>query len=123
MPEQVLKKWLARIVAGLQKSKYTRFETFITDIVSNPLNEKRDANKLVDLYPFNSFFGGRTLKLSLDLSENEVKRLQATAKRLNVPIEKLAKAALTDLLHSDADFEHAAEHVLKKNRELYRRLS
>ena len=63
------------------------------------------------------------MKLSLDLSENEVKRLQATAKRLNVPVEKLAKAVLTDLLHSDADFEHAAEHILKKNRELYRRLS
>ncbi len=63
------------------------------------------------------------MKISLNLSENEVKRLQATAKRLNVPVEKLAKAALTDLLHSDADFEHAAEHVLKKNRELYRRLS
>ena len=63
------------------------------------------------------------MKFSVDLSENEVKCLQATAKRLNVPVEKLAKAALTDLLHSDADFEHAAEHVLKKNRELYRRLS
>ena len=63
------------------------------------------------------------MKFSVDLSENEVKRLRATAKRLNVPVEKLAKAALTDLLHSDADFEHAAEQVLKKNRELYRRLS
>ena len=39
MPEQVLRKWLARIVAGLQKSKYTRFETFITDIVSNLLKK------------------------------------------------------------------------------------
>ena len=51
------------------------------------------------------------MKFSVDLSENDVKRLQATAKRLNVSIEKLAKAGLTDLLHSDADFEHAAEQV------------
>ena len=63
------------------------------------------------------------MKFSVDLSKNEVKRLQAAAKRLNVPVEKLAKAALTDLLHSEADFEHATEHVLKKNRELYLRLS
>lgn len=63
------------------------------------------------------------MKFSVDLSKNEVKGLRATAKRLNVPVEKLAKAALIDLLHSEADFEHAVERVIEKNRELYRRLS
>lgn len=63
------------------------------------------------------------MNLSVDLSENEIERLQATARRLNVPIEKLAKAALCDLLNSESDFEFAADLVLKKNRKLYRRLS
>ena len=55
---------------------------------------------------------------------NEAERLEATAKRLGVRPEELAKATLSDLLgHPEAGFEKAAEHVLKKNRELYRRLS
>lgn len=64
------------------------------------------------------------MKFSVDLSENEAERLEATAKRLGVRPEELARAALSDLLdHSEADFEKASAHVLKKNRELYRRLS
>ena len=63
------------------------------------------------------------MNLSVDLSKKEIERLQATARRLNVPIEKLAKAALCDLLNSEPDFEFASDLVLKKNRNLYRRLS
>ena len=38
--------------------------------------------------------------------------------------EALAKAALADLLRNeDEDFREAAEHVLRKNEELYRRLA
>lgn len=63
------------------------------------------------------------LNLSVDLSNKDNERLQATARRLNVPIEKLAKAALCDLLNSEPDFEIASDLVLKKNQNLYRRLS
>ena len=64
------------------------------------------------------------MNFSVDLSENEAQRLEATARRLGVRPEELARAALSNLLdYHEEDFEKAAEHVLKKNRELYRRLS
>lgn len=64
------------------------------------------------------------MKFSVDLSETEAQRLEATAKRLGIRPEELAKAALNNLLdHPEGDFEKATRHVLKKNRELYRRLS
>ena len=64
------------------------------------------------------------MKLSVDLSENEVERLEGTARRLGVRPEDLARAVLTDLLgHPREDFQNAMQHVLKKNEDLYRRLS
>ncbi len=64
------------------------------------------------------------MKLSVDLSEEETKRLETAAKRLGVRSEDLARAALTDLLgRSQEDFQRISQHVLKKNEELYRRLS
>ena len=64
------------------------------------------------------------MRISVDLSENERKSLEGTAKRLGVRVEVLAKAALSDLLgHPQEDFERVTRRVLKKNEELYRRLS
>jgi hypothetical protein len=64
------------------------------------------------------------MKLSIELNEAEGTKLRDEAARLGVEPEALAKAALTDLLHNeDQDFREAAEHVLRKNRELYRRLA
>lgn len=64
------------------------------------------------------------MKLSLDLTESQTEKLDSTAKRLGVPKEELAKAALNDLLDKpQEDFESAAQQVLSKNEDLYKRLS
>jgi hypothetical protein len=67
---------------------------------------------------------GDNMKLSFDLTETQNEKLDSTAKRLGIQPEELAKAALNDLLDQPKeDFEAATQHVLKKNKELYRRLS
>ena len=64
------------------------------------------------------------MTLTVDLDEQQLRRLEETARRLNVTIAELARAAINDLLtRQDGDFERAAERVLKKNSELYRRLA
>jgi predicted transcriptional regulator len=65
-----------------------------------------------------------TMKLSIELSSTEAERLQEEARRLGVTAERLAGAAVADLLGRERDdFESAAAKVLEKNRELYRRLA
>jgi hypothetical protein len=64
------------------------------------------------------------MKLSVEVTGPQEAQLAEEAKRLNVPIEELATAALQDLLaQREADFRDAASRVLEKNRELYRRLA
>jgi len=64
------------------------------------------------------------MTLHLELDEQQLQRLQEAARRLNVSIHDLAKAAINDLLaKSDDDFDRAATRVLNKNAELYRRLA
>ncbi|HRF00866.1 MAG TPA: ribbon-helix-helix protein, CopG family [Pirellulaceae bacterium] len=64
------------------------------------------------------------MTLHLDLDEQQVQRLQEAARRLNVSVHELAKAAISDLLaKSDDEFDRAATRVLAKNAELYRRLA
>ena len=64
------------------------------------------------------------MKLTIDLSAAQVERLRNEAERLGLTPEDLARAAIVDLLATpDAAFVAAAERVLKKNEELYRRLA
>jgi hypothetical protein len=64
------------------------------------------------------------MKLSIELTAAENEKLRAEAARLGVEPEALARAALADLLsNEEEDFRKAAEHVLRKNEELYRRLA
>jgi hypothetical protein len=63
------------------------------------------------------------MKVSIDLSPTQVEQLRVEAERLGVTPEDLARAVVVDLLNSSSDrFSAAAERVLKKNAELYRRL-
>jgi hypothetical protein len=65
-----------------------------------------------------------TMKIAVDLSPSQADRLRDRAKSLGVAPEDLARAAVADLLASpDDDFRAAAEAVLEKNAELYRRLA
>ena len=64
------------------------------------------------------------MKLSVELSAAQSERLRLEAERLGLTPEDLARAAIADLLASTGDdFKAAAERVLKKNEELYRRLA
>jgi hypothetical protein len=64
------------------------------------------------------------MKIAIELLEAQAGRLREEAQRLGVQPEELARAAVLDLLQREpSDFDAAAEYVLKKNRELYRRLS
>ena len=64
------------------------------------------------------------MKLSIDLSPAQADRLRLEAERLGLTPEDLARAAIADLLATTGDdFKAAADRVLKKNAELYRRLA
>jgi hypothetical protein len=64
------------------------------------------------------------MKLSIDLSPVQADRLRLEAERLGLTPEDLARAAIADLLAATGeDFKAAADRVLKKNKELYRRLA
>jgi hypothetical protein len=64
------------------------------------------------------------MPISLNLPPDAERRLAEVAKRLNVPLNDLASAAVRDLVAQPApDFEAVAQRILEKNRELYRRLA
>ena len=64
------------------------------------------------------------MKVVFELPDAQAERLRSEADRLGIQPTDLARAALADLLTSrDEDFHAAAERVLKKNSELYRRLA
>jgi hypothetical protein len=64
------------------------------------------------------------MTLNLELDEQQTQRLEEVARRLNVSVNDLAKAAINDLLAKpESDFERAATRVLMKNAELYKRLA
>ncbi|MBI2462185.1 MAG: DNA-binding protein [Candidatus Rokubacteria bacterium] len=61
------------------------------------------------------------MKLTIDLSPAQAERLRLEAERFGLAPEDLA---IVDLLATPGDdFKAAAERVLRKNEELYRRLA
>lgn len=64
------------------------------------------------------------MKITIELSDGEVGSLRERAQRLGISPEELARLAVADLLDTEeSDFLTAAKRVLKKNEELYRRLT
>jgi hypothetical protein len=64
------------------------------------------------------------MSITVELTEDQARRLDERAHELGVDARELAKAAVIDLLSRPADdFDRAAKLVLEKYRELYRRLS
>ena len=64
------------------------------------------------------------MSISVQLDDEQSRRLEERARELGVDARELAKAAVNDLLTRPADdFYRAASFVLEMNRELYRRLS
>ena len=63
------------------------------------------------------------MKVEFELNSAQADRLQSLATRLRVPVQRLARAAVEDLVsESFEEFDAAAEKVLRKNHELYKRL-
>jgi hypothetical protein len=64
------------------------------------------------------------MNVAFDLPAAQAEKLRREADRLGVSPSDLARAALSDLLADrDEDFHAAANRVLRKNAELYRRLA
>jgi predicted transcriptional regulator len=64
------------------------------------------------------------MKILLHINDTQEEKLAEVARRLNVQPEELVTAAVEDFLaRAEADFQAAANRVLEKNQELYRRLS
>jgi hypothetical protein len=64
------------------------------------------------------------MRIPIELSDSQAEKLQDQAQRLGVEPQALAAAAVVDLLNREApDFALAADYVIGKNRELYKRLS
>ncbi|WP_009631486.1 hypothetical protein [Synechocystis sp. PCC 7509] len=62
--------------------------------------------------------------ITIDISESQLQKLQDLAKIHGIPPEALLRASVEDLLTSaKSDFTDAANYVLNKNAELYRRLA
>ena len=65
-----------------------------------------------------------TQGIAIELSDQQAIALSETARRLHVSESELAAAAVRDLVaRQSADFQSAADLVLSKNQELYRRLA
>lgn len=62
--------------------------------------------------------------ITIDLSDCQFQKLQNLAKVHGIATEVLMKASLEDWLNfQKGDFVNAADYVLQKNAELYRRLA
>jgi len=62
--------------------------------------------------------------LTIQLSDETTDRLEALADQLGMSLEEIAQISIDDQLKRlDREYDEAAEEVLSKNAELYRRLS
>ena len=62
--------------------------------------------------------------ITIDISDEQLHKLQALAQESGISLEDLLRARIEDWLsHPTSDFAQAANYVLKKNAELYRRLA
>jgi predicted transcriptional regulator len=61
--------------------------------------------------------------ISIALDDDKLRRLQATAEKSGVSVEKLIEQSIEDYLARRTAFEQTANYVLQKNAELYRRLA
>jgi predicted transcriptional regulator len=63
-------------------------------------------------------------RITIGLSDDRALRLKEMASRLGVSPEEIVRVSVEELLaRPDEEFERAADYVLKKNAELYRRLA
>jgi len=62
--------------------------------------------------------------IAVQIPDQIVSRLEQAAKKLGLTVEQLLQISLEEkLARLDEEFQTAAEHVLNKNDELYKRLA
>jgi predicted transcriptional regulator len=62
--------------------------------------------------------------ITINLTDEHLSRLRKIAARFGLSPEELARVSIEELIaQPDEEFEQAADYVLKKNAELYRRLA
>jgi 16S rRNA U516 pseudouridylate synthase RsuA-like enzyme len=62
--------------------------------------------------------------LTITLSEDRFAKLREIAERFNIKPEDLARVSIEELLtRPEESFQQAADYILRKNTELYRRLA
>ncbi len=62
-------------------------------------------------------------RLTISLSDEEMRRLEALGKREGLTVEQMVRLGINDFIGQPDDaFRTAAQRVLEKNAELYRRL-
>lgn len=62
--------------------------------------------------------------ITIDLTDDQVASLREVAARLGMSLEEVVLMGVRQVLTtSDEDFRRAADHVLDKNADLYRRLA
>jgi antitoxin FitA len=62
--------------------------------------------------------------ITVNLPDEHLLKLKEIAARLKVSPEDLARMSIEELIAQPEEiFEHAADYILKKNAELYRRLA
>lgn len=61
--------------------------------------------------------------LAINIRETSLRRMHETAAKLGIAIDDLVQKSIEEYLDRQQKVEDAAEYVLKKNEELYRRLA
>ena len=62
--------------------------------------------------------------ITIELPDKKLERLNEVASRFGVSVEELARSSIEELLaQPDDKFLRVAEHILRKNEDLYRRLA
>ena len=62
--------------------------------------------------------------ITVTLSEDRLQKLQDLAARFRIAPEELLRVSVEELIaRPQADFQKAVDYVLKKNKELYKRLA
>jgi predicted transcriptional regulator len=62
--------------------------------------------------------------ITITLSDDHLAKLREIATHFNVKAEDLARVSIEELLtRPEESFQHAADYILGKNAELYRRLA
>ncbi len=87
-------------------------------------SSRRVGGSVSGLMPLSTRRAIAVASITIDLSDSQFQKLENLARVHGIATEVLLKASLEDWLNlQKGDFVNAADYVLEKNAELYRRLA